>query len=163
VPLYLFRSEFQQWAFKALHLNLSAANFRNNRIPPALTEPAELELFKARTVTARKRIRTFKIGGIAAEALEKLISRYREAGTQVVLLAVPLPTQYRNEYLPPIDAAFLNYMRQLREKYSVHFFDYRNRLSDDLFQARYYATADGQTYFSRLITHEILLPLLSHN
>src|SRR3972149_3352710 len=31
VPLYLFRSEFQQWAQQRLHLNLKMGNFRNKR------------------------------------------------------------------------------------------------------------------------------------
>jgi hypothetical protein len=165
VPLYLFRSEFQQWAYNALDLSFKATNFQfdraSNTPPPAQTEPNELELSRARIVTARKRIRDFKIGGLAAQSLENLIMRYREVGTGVVLLAVPLPTQYRNEYSPPVDAAFLNYMRRLREKYTAEFFDSRHRVPDHFFKARYYLTADGQTYFSQLVAREVLLPLLT--
>lgn len=165
VPLYFFRSEFQRWAYRKLKLNLKAAKLQKNETSATTasvqTNIDQLELASLRAATARKRLRHFKIGGLAAESLEKLAMRYRELGTRVVLIAVPVPSEYRAAYSPPVNDAFLRYMQQLRDKYVVEFFDYRDCLPDGLFHARYYATAVGQTHFSEGIAREILIPLFA--
>lgn len=163
IPAYRFRSEFQQWALEALGLQFPLFSPEKTLQPEAGAAaqphgaPAELRL-KGAAVT-RQRLRHFKVGGLSARALERMIERYKTLGATSVLVGVPISNPSRSEYVPEINAAFLAYMERLEESYGVYFVDYRDRVPDEFFKSAYYTTREGTLYFSCLLAREVLVPL----
>jgi hypothetical protein len=166
-PLSFFGTQFQEWAAKALDVRLTWSKpYQDARSEDsrelgfvALTP----DLLKLRATTARRRLRQFKVGGRTAQALESVVRRLRAGGANVLLIAAPVPRDYRKEYHADIDTQFVVYMNQLSRTYGADFYDYRARIPDNFFQGRYYMTEEGSLYFSGLIAKEVLAPLLKHN
>lgn len=164
IPLSLFRREFQEWALKAIRFDLALPHAGNDTIPSSAPAPTvrspQSDLLELRSTTARKRLRSFKIGGRAAQALETVLRRYRDLGTTVLLVAPPLPADYRKEQAIDVETKFRAYMQRLSATYGAQFVDYRERLPDGFFQGRYYMTQDGKYHFSKLFAKETLVPLI---
>jgi hypothetical protein len=163
IPLYLFRSELQQWTLDVLGAQFHTPS-SGDETPPPHTQTRQRELptparLRLGAPVAQKRLRDFQIGGASARALERLIERYTTMGTKLVLVGVPVSSPYRSAYVPSIDAAFLNYMHQLSHTYGIWFVDYRHRLPDELFASAYYTTPEGRLSFSRHLAREVVIPL----
>jgi len=164
VPVYFFRREFRQWAFEASGLQfllccpVDKIN-RPQKQAPADANTISAERFVKGTKATRNRLRKFQIGGISAQALERLLERYKALGITTILLGVSISSPGRTEYVSKIDAAFLSYMQKLREIHGVYFVDYRDRVPDELFRSAYYTTPQGALYVSRLLAREVLAPL----
>jgi hypothetical protein len=162
IPVYFFRSEFQQWTVQTLKARFPAPTTDPPENPTTTThaqEPTTTEPLELGVPIAQRRLRSFEVGGISVRALERLIERYRRLGTAVVLVGVPLSSPYRGVHTPEISAVFYDYMRRLRETYGIQFVDYHDRIPDELFRSTYYTTAEGRLYFSRLLAREVLVPL----
>ena len=164
IPVYFFRHEFRRWASESTGLQ-SPSCCRVDRTNPPQTEKSrydDMTLAERLILQAREnsgRLHRFQIGGFSARALERMLERYRSFGVTTILLGVPVSSPSRAVYVPEIDAAFLAYMQKMRERYGVYFFDYRDRIPDELFRAAYYTTPRGTSYVSRLVAREILAPL----
>lgn len=161
MPVYLFRGELQRWALQVLNPSSSPSTLEGENTPPRQQAPVDADTLQEGAVKARRILRDFKIGGLSAQALERLLERLRISGAIVVLVGPPITSPYRRAHQAPVEAAFLSYMQRLGEKYGARFFDYRDRLADDRFYTRYYATTDGSVHFSRLLAREVLVPLLA--
>ena len=163
--VYTFRSEFQEWLIEALRLPFEPASLRDvidrARKIASRVEPADVEVLQKGAALARKNVRGYEIGGLNARALVRMIERYATLGTTIILIAPPVSGPYRSAYPASINATYLNYMRQLGKTYGTRFFDYRERLPDDLFYTPYYTTAAGRLYFSELLSRELLVPLIT--
>ena len=165
IPVYLFRHEFRRWASEGSGLQslfccpAGATTPSPQAQPDRVAEQPLAERLKAGAKVTRYRLSYFKVGGLSARALERLLERYQSLGVTTILLGVPISSPSRAEYLPAIDAEFLAYMQQLREIYGAYFVDYRDRVPDELFGSAYYTTIQGKMYVSRLLTHEVLAPL----
>lgn len=165
VPLSLFRYEFQLWLQHALGFDLKAPAdtvATENRTAQAQRTadepPSDFAGFRART--AKKRVRSYKIGGAAARDLELLLDRFRQLQTEVILLSLPLPSTYRVAYEGEAEAQFIAYIKQLEMNFSLKYYDYRSRMPDELFKDLYYLKPEGKAAFSQLVAVEILQPLL---
>lgn len=164
IPVYFFRHEFRQWALEASGLQHPRCCAVDRTEPPQSENPryAGMTLAERLIVQAREnsgRLHRFQIGGFSARALERLLERHQSLAVTTILLGVPLSSPSRVAYVREIDDAFLAYMQKLREKYGVYFFDYRDRVPDELFKAAYYTTEAGTSYVSRLLAREVLAPL----
>jgi hypothetical protein len=164
-PVYLFRSEFQSWTLGALDLHFESTHSAkpNGRGKKAALspEPADLAALQKGAARLRRMVRDFRIGGLAVQALERLIKQYSKLGTTIIIIGPPVSSPYRELYRAPINAAYFAYLARLSKKYGTFFFDFRQRLPDDDFYTVFYTTADGKTHFSRLIAREVLVPLLA--
>ncbi len=165
IPVYLFRHEFRRWAIEGSGLQFLLCCPAESKSPspqaqaPAVAKMPVAEQLKAGASVTRSRLRYFKVGGLSARALERLLERYKSLGVTTILLGVPISSPSRAEYVPEIDAEFLAYMQKLRAIYGVYFVDYRDRVPDEFFRSAYYTTPQGALYVSRLISHEVLAPL----
>jgi hypothetical protein len=164
IPVYFFRREFRQWAFEASGLEfLTCCPIDKIKRPqtraPADANMTSAERFVKGTKATRSRLRKFQIGGIAPQALERLLKRYHALGITTILVGVPISSLARTAYASKIDAAYHAYMQNLGEKYGVLFVDYRDRVPDELFWTGYYTTPKGALYVSRLLAREVLAPL----
>jgi hypothetical protein len=106
----------------------------------------------------RKSLRNYRVGGTAAEALERLLKRCRQHGITPVLVGVPVSIPYRELYTPEIDGPFLSYMNQMAQTYRCQFVDYRDRVPDSLFLDQHHCNLEGGIYFSEKLSREILAP-----
>jgi hypothetical protein len=164
IPVYFFRREFRQWAFEASGLQfllccpVEKIKRRQTQAPADANTTSAERLVKG-TKATRSRLRKFQIGGISAQALERLLEGYKAMGITTILLGVSISSPARTEYVSKIDAAFLAYMQKLRDIYGVFFVDYRDRVPDEFFQSAYYTTPQGSLYASRLVAREVLAPL----
>jgi hypothetical protein len=162
VTVYFFRRQFRQWAFEASGLQFLTCcpvdKIKRLRTQADADTNSDERLVKG-TKATRSRLRKFQVGGISAQALEKLLERYKALGITTILFGVSISSPARTEYVSKIDAAFLAYMQKLRDNYGVFFVDYRDRVPDELFQTAYYTTPQGSLYASRLVAREVLAPL----
>jgi hypothetical protein len=165
IPLSLFRYQFQLWAQQVVGIKIKkTADPVGNGNRPARVQraaedpPADLEGFRART--ARKRIRSYKIGGAAARDLESLLDRLRQLQTEVILLSLPLPSGYRIAYEGDVEAKFSAYIKQLQMTFGFKYYDFRSRMPDQLFRDSYYLKPEGKDVFSQLVAAEVIQPLL---
>jgi len=165
IPVYLFRHEFRRWAIEGSGLQFLLCCPVDSTRPspraqaPAVAKTPRTEQLKEGASVTRSRLRYFKVGGLSARALERLLARYKSLGVTTILLGVPISSPSRAEYVPEIDGEFLAYMQKLREIYGLYFVDYRDRVPDEFFRSAYYTTAQGTLYVSRLLAREILAPL----
>lgn len=163
MPLSFYRYQFQVWLQQILNLDLKASvQAAESANHPARTQrPAEgnqVDVEGIRVETAKKRVRSFKIGGAAARDFELLLGRLQKSQAKILLLSVPLPSAYRSAYEGEVEAVFSAYIQQLQGKYGLKYYDYRSRLPDRLFKDRYYLNGEGRAQFSRLIATEVLGP-----
>jgi hypothetical protein len=177
VPLYAHRRELGRQAGLAL-----AAAFSASPAPPAPDpglpagapvawdallqvplpplSPAEVEAKKEMAVGVEKRFRDYQPGGTTAAALERMLGRCRANGVEVVLVAPPGATFFREKCTPEIDAAFTGYVGRLARAYGCRFLDCRDALPDQLFADLVHLNEPGGHYFTRKLTHEVLSPWL---
>jgi hypothetical protein len=130
--------------------------------PPDVTASAD---HRARlhpgALTARQWLRNYRVGGQTPLALERVLRRCRDESIGAVLLIPPLATGHREEYLPPIEAAFRARLGRLQREYGCQVIDARDWLPDALFRdASHPSLPEGQVRFSRLLTRRVLLDLL---
>ena len=164
IPVYFFRKEFRQWALEASRLQVLLCCPNANTKRPQTQAPADVSMTSAErlvrgTKLTRNRLKKFYIGGSTPRALERLLERNKALGITTILLGAPLSSLARAEYVSNIDVQYHAYMQKLREKFGVHFVNYRDRVPDELFRAAYYTTPQGSSYASRLLAREVLAPL----
>jgi hypothetical protein len=164
-PVYEYRNELRQWALRGLDAPSISRRDENGvmagnpKKPKNETEQAEHLLSGA--LKLRKRLRDFDIGGLSAQALERVIRQYRQSGTQIILIGPPVSSPYRRFYTKSVNQKFSAYMKRLEQTYATRYYDFRASLPDRSFSSVYYATAAGADQFSRSIAREILRPLLT--
>jgi hypothetical protein len=106
-------------------------------------------------------LRNYRIAGLSPAALERLLRRCRAEGVGVVLLAPPASSAHRAQYTPAIESAFQDYLKGIGQQFGCAFIDARNWVPDELFVDCHHLDSEtGSPYFTRLLTHRVLVPLL---
>jgi hypothetical protein len=126
--------------------------------PPPMT-PAVRSLLEDGFEMARRELRDYRPGGMAAHRLERLLDRCRSAGVAVVLVGAPVASAYRRAYTPEVDAAFLEYVQSLTRDYGCAYTDWRDRVPDEYFADPRHVHLQGGVYFSRRLAASVLVPL----
>jgi hypothetical protein len=107
----------------------------------------------------RRWLKDYRIGGGAAQALERLVHRCREHHIQVILVAAPVASAHRALYTPEIDAQFLDYMHRFAATHQCRFADYRASVPDEYFLDNHHVDPEGRKHFSRQLVEELLSPV----
>jgi hypothetical protein len=126
--------------------------------PPRLAMMARLAAALANREGPQRWLRNYHFGGNGTRALERLLVLCRERGVEVVLFAPPTTRMFRECYTPEIESAYQQYLAGLRRTFGCAFVDCRDWLDDALFCDGHHERAEGGLYFSRLLTHRVLLP-----
>jgi hypothetical protein len=106
----------------------------------------------------RKWLKDYRIGGSTDQACERIVRRCRQRNIAVVLIAPPLSSDHRQCYTPQIEAAFLDRLRGLAERYACRFVDYRDRMPDTMFLDNHHLHLEGAQELSRQLVEEVLAP-----
>lgn len=111
--------------------------------------------------TIRKSLTPYRVGGLTAAALERMLGRCREAGIKVILLGIPTCSPHRAAYTPEIEAAYDGYIRTLMAGYDCLYVDGRAWVPDTLFLDTLHVDVEGGKLFTRRLAREVLkdLPL----
>jgi hypothetical protein len=108
--------------------------------------------------TIRKALSPYRVGGRAAEALERMLGRCRDNGIRVILLGIPTCSPHRAAYTPEIEAAYDGYIRKLMAEYDCLYVDGRAWVPDTLFLDTLHVDLDGAKLFTRRLAREVLKP-----
>lgn len=108
---------------------------------------------------AQKRLRHYRIGGMTAGSLERLLDRCRTLHIPVVLVGVPVTSFFRQCCTPEIDAAYSDYMTRLCRTYGCRFVDWRDQIADSGFVDVHHLESAGGYEFSGRLTREVLAPI----
>src|SRR5262249_37763530 len=104
-------------------------------------------------------LRDFRIAGNSPQALERILRLCQQRRIRALLVALPVAGAHREAYTPAIEQVFQEYVSQLQQDYPCTFVDCRDWIGDALFVDNHHLHPQGQTYFSRLFTHQVLAPL----
>jgi hypothetical protein len=107
----------------------------------------------------RKWLRRYRADGRAAQHLERLVVRCRDAGVAIVLVGVPVSSRIRALYTPDVERAFGEVVERARRS-GAEFLDYRARVPDALFKDHHHLNARGSTFFASLLASEVIAPRL---
>ncbi len=119
---------------------------------------AEREAHAAQGRLSARRFRHYHVGGATAAALERVIRRCRESGTEVVLVGVPNESAFVRNYTPAVDAEYRTYVGRLTRDYQCRFVDFRAAVPDDFFADVCHLNPAGADYFTRKLTREVIAP-----
>jgi hypothetical protein len=106
---------------------------------------------------ARQSLSQYQIGGSAAEALQRILSRCEGEGIIPYLVAVPVNTTHRQLYTGSIELSYQNYLSRCMKQYPCKFIDCRDILPDSLFLDGHHANLQGAQKFTRWFAQEGLL------
>jgi Protein of unknown function (DUF1574) len=120
--------------------------------------PEKQELSRNGILHLQRWLRRFHVGGNRANALERILARCRDMGTEVLLVQAPVTLGHRQAYAPEINQEYLAYVQRLTRIYGCRFVDYRDRAPDNLFEDDHHLRSEGGVFFSRLLTFEVLAP-----
>jgi hypothetical protein len=109
--------------------------------------------------TVVRSLRSYRPGGNAAAALNRLLTLCRMHGIEPILLTVPLSSAHRQCYTSDIDRAFQAHIAAVTQEFSCRYVDCRAALPDDCFVDHHHATPDGGRLFSRKFALEVLAPM----
>jgi hypothetical protein len=104
-------------------------------------------------------LKQYQIGGFSARALTRLAHRARRAGSQLVLVGMPVTASYRQCYTPEVQRAYAEFMQQFTRNYDCRFVDYQDLLPDSDFWDGYHALESGGMRFSRRLAVDVLAPM----
>ncbi len=129
------------------------------RLPSRQLTSEEAELSRTGAdILPRRMLENYDLRGVTVEALERVLARCQEQGIAVVLIGVPVTQPHRDTFTPEVMKAYRAYLEQVTQHYGCRFVDYRDRVPDNLFFDCHHLTQQGGLYFSRLLTHEVLIP-----
>ncbi len=100
----------------------------------------------------------YDLGGYAVACLEDLLQTSRQHGIEVILLGVPVSSDYRSLVPPEIETVFRTTIDGICRKYGCRFVDYRARIPDELFVDIHHLKEEGAVQFSELLGREVLAP-----
>jgi hypothetical protein len=103
-------------------------------------------------------LKDYRVGGTAAAALDRLLTRCRQEQITPILVGVPLSSPHRELYSDAIEQAFSSFVVTLVEKHQCRFVDFRDRVPDNMFLDNHHVLRSGGSHFSRLLASEVLLP-----
>lgn len=104
------------------------------------------------------RFRGYTPTGATALALERLLDRCRGRNIRVVLIGAPNSSCFRQNFTPEVKAAYREYLNRLTKTYDCRYFDYSERVPDQLFQDPVHLSPVGSMFFTRRLTDEVLSP-----
>ena len=126
--------------------------------PPPLTQELHAAQEAGLAVYTRE-LRDYRVGGVSARRLQRLLRRCRSLGLPVVLVGAPVSSPCRRAYTPEVNDAFLAYIGRLARLYPCVFTDWRDRVPDEFFIDAHHAGREGGVYFSRRFAGAVLVPL----
>jgi hypothetical protein len=103
-------------------------------------------------------LRHYHFGGANVRALERLLLLCQEQDIEVQLFASPITRGYCAKYPVEVEADFQRHLAALQKRFPCRFLDCRDWLGDPLFMDDHHQNAVGALYFSRLLTHRVLIP-----
>jgi hypothetical protein len=106
--------------------------------------------------TIRKALSPYRVGGLSAAALERMLGRCRDAGIHVILLGIPTCSPHRAAYTPEIESAYDGFIQRLVGEYQCRYVDGRAWVPDTLFLDTLHVDADGGKLFTRRLAQEVL-------
>jgi hypothetical protein len=109
----------------------------------------------------REWLKEYRVGGTAADSLERVLERCRRERIKVFLVAPPVTEEHRALYTPEIQEAFLALMSSVQRHHGCTFLDYRARVPDHLFIDNHHVQPEGGEHFSQALTLEVLGPSLA--
>lgn len=188
IPLYVHRREICRRAYAALAETMTSSSNPAGRVqarakvPPANMErsspeenqgvewdrlyldsepqssPAVRQATLRGVASVRRWLKGYRVGGISAEALDRLVQRCQDHDIEVILVGAPLASAHRALYTPEIDQAYQMHLRQVAAAHHCQFIEYRDRLPDTLFLDNHHVLPQGALYFSRTLAREVLAP-----
>jgi hypothetical protein len=176
-PLFLHRQQVLEEVWSAIHrgsppVASAPASAAPESVPvnwDELLQPPQREMTPAlrasiesiRDFLPRHWLYDFHIRGNNPAALGRILTECRRHGIGVLLLAPPLTEAHRQCYGPAIESAFQEYLAGVQAAHGCRFVDCRAWLPDPLFVDNHHLDADGALYFSRLLTHRVLVALMA--
>jgi hypothetical protein len=105
-------------------------------------------------------VRDYRVGGVVAQRLERLLQRCQSANIPVLMVGVPVSSPSRRACTPEVTATFLAHMRSLTERYPcASYTDWRDQLPDNFFMDGHHVNQPGSIFFSRCFAARELAPL----
>jgi hypothetical protein len=183
VPLYVHRRGLREQSLNALdHLDSPLAAFLQvkggseevearpeinsvmNLVPPdvsPLTADQEQQ-FAEMSRSGDRSFRDYQITGSTLAALERMLTRCRKEGIEVLLVAGPMLSYWRCHYTSEIEGAYQQCIDRLVRTYGCSYADYRERLPDRYFKDCMHPNEAGMLYFTRLLAQESLARYWKH-
>jgi hypothetical protein len=110
----------------------------------------------------RKSLTPYRVGGLSATALERMLVKCRSAGVRTILLGIPTCSAHRAEYTPAIEDEYDAFVRRLVTEYGCRYVDGRDWVPDTLFLDTLHVDIDGGKLFTRRLAGEVLNGLPSN-
>ncbi|MBI3412201.1 MAG: hypothetical protein HY040_28050 [Planctomycetes bacterium] len=106
----------------------------------------------------KRELRDYQPGGNSVAALERLLTRCREDGVEVILYTPPLASTHRACYTPEIEQRFQECLGRLTQNFHCRYVDYRQALPDQAFRDHHHAVEDARAPFSHKLGTELIVP-----
>ncbi len=104
-------------------------------------------------------LRNYTIGGVSAEALERLLQRCHRHGIVPVLVVPPVVKAQEVLHTDDVCRRFFAHLETLRANYPFGLVDCRGSLPDQCFADNHHANEEGQSLFTDLVARDILTPV----
>lgn len=105
----------------------------------------------------RRWLRNYRLGGTAQQALQRLLERCQANGIQVILVRVPMRSDYGGLYTSAVEESFATYMNELTRTHACRFVDHARLVPDQLFLDNSHLLPEGAVRFTRTLTREVLV------
>jgi hypothetical protein len=110
------------------------------------------------TENVDRALRSYRPGGNAAAALERMLNLCRAHNIEPILVGVPLSSPHRHCYTLEIEAAFQLHVARVTQMHGCRYLHYRDSLPDAFFADHHHASDEGGYVFSRMICLDVLAP-----
>jgi hypothetical protein len=148
------------------------ARFPGDRSAAARSDQAAQEMYldTRQTLQRPERVREglaklrlwlddYRVGGLAARSLTRLVERCRQQGSTVVLVMPPVASEQRTLYTPAIQTAFRSYLDQLVRATGCQLVNGSAELPDEVFLDNHHVQRPrGALVFSRWLARQVLVP-----